>query len=208
MTDVQRRTFIASVSSVFGIGLAGCPGGEDVSDGTVTPSPSAAPEQTSPDTSSPEVFTDLTVETDRTRCPADAHWDQYYHRTPLPLPDRSRNVTRDTVGELARAYQEHVLTYVAVEKNDPRTPETVTPNEPAVPAFPEVALENFSATILVSFEGSFVVRTTYTRVIEGEPEGAYTVNYYFSRDHTIRAQAPGDRFPGPNPTKTGTILDC
>lgn len=208
---MQRRKFIATLSWVGCVGLSGCPRAEDRSSERATRlpnSPSSASQHTPTDTASPDVFTDLTVETERTWCPADAHWDPYYHRTPLPVPAQSQNPSRETVDELARAYETYVLTYVAVKNHGPQTPETVTPNEPAVPAFPDIALDDFFATVLASSEEEFLVRTTYTRVIQEETQGTYTVNYYFSREQTIRAEVSGHKFPGPNPTKTGTILDC
>lgn len=154
------------------------------------------------------LFDDFAVETEQTWCPSDEHWQPAYHRTPQFPPDRPSNITRETAISYARSYEEHVLTYVAVSEHGPQTPPTTVPGEPEVLEFPEREMWELTAQVIAAFEDAFVVRITYTRVIEGESEGTYTVNYYVSPEQTIRAETEGTHSPGPNPAKEGMILEC
>jgi hypothetical protein len=170
-----------------------------------TPTESSTPAESS----TPGVFTDLTVETERTWCPGDEHWEPYYHRTPMPPPGRPANLTRETAVEYAASCEAYVLTYVAVDEYGPQTP--VPPMEtdmPGVPAFPDTELRDRSTRVLTALEDTFVVQVSYSRFVEGESRGRYTVNYYVSSERTIRAETEGDASPGPNPTTAGTILEC
>lgn len=151
----------------------------------------------------------MTVETERTWCPADNHWEPYYHRTPMPPPGRPGNLTSETVVEYVASYESYVLTYVAVDEFGPQTPIPPTETDvPGLPAFPDTAMQDRSTTVLTALEDTFVVQESYTRFVEGESRGRYTVNYYVSSEQTIRAEAEGDVSPGPNPAKSGTVLEC
>jgi hypothetical protein len=155
------------------------------------------------------VFTDLTVETERTWCPRDEHWEPYYHRTPMPPPGRPATLTRETAVEYAVSSEAYVLTYVAVEEYGPQTPIPPTEtNRPGIPAFPDTEMRGQSTTVLTALEDTYVVQVSYDRFVEGESHGRYTVNYYVSAEQTIRAETEGDASPGPDPTTAGTILKC
>jgi hypothetical protein len=165
--------------------------------------------ETSTDSAIAGVFTDLTVETERTWCPRDEHWEPYYHRTPMPPPGRPATLTRETAVEYAASYEAYVLTYVAVEEYGPQTPIPPTEtNRPGIPAFPDTEMRGQSTTVLTALEDTYVVQVSYDRFVEGESHGRYTVNYYVSAEQTIRAETEGDASPGPDPTTAGTILKC
>lgn|GEM_PF-2223305 len=220
MSPYRRRRVLAGLASLGA--LSGCSLNEsDPQDSVLSPPERPAPStqsssetdsddtETSTESSTPGVFAGLTVQTERTWCPRDEHWEPYYHRTPMPPPGRPANLTRETAVEYAASYEAYALTYMAVDEYGPQTPVPPTEtNRPGIPAFPDTEMQDRSARVLTELEDTFVVQVSYTRFVEGESRGRYTVNYYVSSEQTIRAEAEGDASPGPNPTTVGTILEC
>lgn len=228
MSPYRRRQVLAGLASLGVLSLSGCsidgngpqdsastqPSSRidtntDTDSGTDFDSDTDSDSETPTESSTPGVFTDLTVETARTWCPRDEHWEPYYHRTPMPPPGRPTNLTRETAVEYATSYEGYVLTYMAVDEYGAQTPVPPTEtNRPGIPAFPDTEMQDRSARVLTALEDTFVVQVSYTRFVEGESRGRYTVNYYVSSEQTIRAEVQGDASPGPNPTTVGTILEC
>lgn len=193
MSPYRRRVVLTGMASL--VTLSGCSLTNDEQEGSAPPTP--------------DVFPDLTVETDQTWCPSDNHWDPYYHRTPIAPPERPSTITRETAVKYTRSYEAYVLTYLAVAEFGKQTPSSPTPtNRPEVAEFPSTEIRDSSTTVLTTLRDSYVIQLSYIRSIENESRGTYTVNYYVSPEQTIRAETQGDVSPGPNPTKSGTILEC
>lgn len=217
MALYRRRTLLTGLASL--VVLSGCSLGGDKQTqspsltpdetATLTPSSTKSGNTVSSQTWTPDIFADLTIDTDQTWCPSDNHWEPYYHRTPIAPPDRPSNATQGRVTEYVNSYEAYVLTYLAVDEYGQQTPSPPTPtNRPEVPEFPDTDMQDSTITVLSSLKDKFIIQISYTRFIEGESRGRYTVNYYVSPEKTIRAEAEGDVSPGPNPTKSGLILEC
>ena len=213
MCPHSRRRILTGVSSL--IILSGCSqtGLEDSespsSDETTISVSSSSKTRSEMKESTPDMFDNLDIETDQTWCPKSDHWEPNYHRTPMPPPARPSNLTQQATVEYVKSYESYVLTYMAVNEFGPQTPSPPTPtNRPEILEFPDTEIQNSSITILDDFKDGFVVQISYSRLIEEDFKGEFTVNYYVSPEYTIRAEEDGDISPGPNPTRSGTILRC
>ena len=179
---------------------------------TSSPTPSTATptggDTTTPagESSGPQPFENLTVAVTRTACPADRHWEPAYHRTPLPPPERPATVTRETAVDYAVSYEAFALTYLAVEESGPDT--VTATDEIAEFTFPDTEMRDVSTAVIADVEGGFVVRVAYTRVVDGDSRGTYTITYYLTGERTVRTETEGDVSPGPNPATSGVVQRC
>ncbi|WP_152436282.1 hypothetical protein [Halosimplex carlsbadense] len=126
--------------------------------------------------------------------------------TPRPVPGRPDDPGPDAAVAYARAYERYYLAYRAMYDLGPQTPDGRT----GLPAhdFPDVRLDESAAEVLRSGDDRAVVRLAYDRVFEGESRGDFTVVYFVSADHTVRAETDGRVSPGPDPIDDGVVQRC
>ncbi len=95
-----------------------------------------------------------------------------------------------------------------------REPPTYTPtdgrtSETAVrDAYPDVTVGYERRETLQHTDRNWVVHLQYTRHLDDDVEGRYTVNYYISGYNAARAAVEGFEYPGPHPTDEGVLLNC
>lgn len=134
-----------------------------------------------------------------------AEFSGYVSTTPVPTPARPERPSLNSVVRYSVAYERYYNRYLALYSMGSPTPEST--NLPAH-GFPDVTLEDLVEEVREERPNGYVVRLSYERYFKGERMGEYTVSYFVSERHTIRAEVKGNVEPGPDPTETGVIMTC
>lgn len=207
MEPSTRRAILTGVGVTFSGGLAGCVTGDEQNKPAESSSVSATSER--------DEFENLSTDGMPTECPQP---DYAYHAvTPVPYPTPSVPDDADSVVKLAAGIEAAYLDNWVVLNYDPLDSGTTTPDTPTPSHvdYPDVAASYETRTVLqetengvVTTESAFVVHLRYERLVAGDVEGRYTVNYYLAESAVARAEAEGYGRPGPHPTDEGVLLSC